>query len=166
MDDSPSRVAQAKAGIEKILAQPEYENIPFRLARDWGINSSHFSRLFKKCILGDLLDDLLVEKGLLEKRPLKDPRPRVWMRTDDIDLAVDTIFKHYDLSHILRAMAHHPKGQDIVSVQFAVHSPSRAPAMMSIWDPDPDIVYEPLFPHFETTFDQPETSEDQSQAKE
>lgn len=163
MDDSPSRVAQAKAGIEAILAEPEYENIPFRLAQEWGINSSHFSRLFKKGILNDLLDDLLVEKGLLDKRPLKDPRPRVWMRTDDIDLAVDTLFKHYDLGHVLRAMTHHQKGQDIVSVEFEVHSPPRVPAMMSIWAPDK--VCDPLFPHFETTDDQSETSEDQSQAK-
>ena len=156
MDDSPSRVAQAKAGIEAILAETEYENIPFRLAQDWGINSSHFSRLFNKDILNDLLDDLLVEKGLLEKRPLKDPRPRVWMRTDDIDLAVDTLFKHYRLKDVIRAMVRHREGQDIVSVEYAVHWQPDEPEFRSIHDPN--------FP-LDTSIVQPETSEDQSQAR-
>jgi hypothetical protein len=118
MDAEPSRNAQARAEIQAILDQPEYENIPFRLAQDWGINSSHFSRLFAKDVLSDYLDDLLVEKGMLEKKPPKDPRPRVWMRTDNIDLAVDTLFKHYKLSELIQAMTRHPDGQDIVSVEY------------------------------------------------
>lgn len=36
----------------------------------------------------------LVELGLYEKRP-KDPRPRTWMRTDDVMKASNTLLKHY-----------------------------------------------------------------------
>jgi predicted transcriptional regulator len=36
----------------------------------------------------------LVELGLYVKKP-KDPRPRTWMRTDNVEKAINTLFKHH-----------------------------------------------------------------------
>lgn len=155
-DTEPARKAQARTEIQAILNQPEYENVPFRLAKDWGINSSHFSRLFAKDVLSDYLDDLLVEKGMLEKRPPKDPRPRVWMRTDDIDMAVETLFGQYNIRAVFEAIVRYWDGRYIVSVECV-----RSPRVQPEYAP-PDSPYLGLnLPN-----DQIETASPQNQAEE
>ncbi|KKM70525.1 hypothetical protein LCGC14_1439810 [marine sediment metagenome] len=93
-----ARSDEAKSTILGVLDCDEYAKIPYRLADAWEINSSHLSKLLIHNKLTPTMDDLLVEKGLLPKKPPKDPRPREWMRTDSAVMAVGKVLQHYDIS--------------------------------------------------------------------
>ncbi len=95
-----ARSEEAKRIIVGVLDCAEYAKIPYRLAEAWNINSSHLSKLLIHGKLTPSIDDLLVEKGLLPKKPPKDPRPREWMRTDSVVMAVGKMLHHYDVPEI------------------------------------------------------------------
>ena len=95
-----ARSEEAKSIVLGVLDCDEYAKIPYRLADSWDINSSHLSKLLIHDKLTPTMDDLLVEKGLLPKKPPKDPRPREWMRTDSIVMAVGKMLHHYDIPEI------------------------------------------------------------------
>lgn len=95
-----ARSAEAKSIVLGVLDCAEYAKIPYRLAKAWNINSSHLSKLLIHGKLTPSIDDLLVEKGLLPKKPPKDPRPREWMRTDNVVMAVGKMLHHYDITEI------------------------------------------------------------------
>lgn len=100
-----ARSDEAKSIILSVLDCDEYAKIPYRLADAWVINSSHLSKLLIHNKLTPTMDDLLVEKGLLPKKPPKDPRPRDWMRTDNAEMAVRKLFQYYDIAEIAAGMA-------------------------------------------------------------
>lgn len=99
-DGEDARRDVAKKVVLGVLDCALYDNVPYRLAVDWGINSSHLSKLLKEDHLTPSIDDLLVEKGLLPKKPPKDPRSREWMRTDDVVMATGKLLEHYDVGRI------------------------------------------------------------------
>lgn len=104
-DPETLRVAQARAFIESVLARPEYNGVAYKLAQEWEINSAHFTQLRRYSKLSPTLDDYLVENGHLPKRLPIDPRPRVWMRTDDVSLAVEQLARHYSMEEIAQGLA-------------------------------------------------------------
>jgi len=65
------------------------------IADHLGINVSHPWQAIKEDYVSPMLVRALVKQSHMEKPPLKDPRPRVWMRTDDIDLATETFLRYY-----------------------------------------------------------------------
>ena len=95
-----ARSEEARAIVLCILDCAKYENVPYRLANAWNINSSHLSKLLKEGRLTPSIDDLLVEKGLLVKKPPKDPRQRDWMRIDNVEMAAGKMLQHYDVPQI------------------------------------------------------------------
>ena len=137
MDNDLPRMRTARMQLEAIISQSPYDGVPYRLAKEWKINSVHFSKLFNDNRLSDFLDAFLVKKGFLPPRPPKDPRPRVWMRTDNVDLAVATLMKHYSLIETIEAIDRH-QADRFVCVRLG-----------DLPEFQPQQEYDPIFPHFD-----------------
>lgn len=65
------------------------------VGRYLNINPAHIWKAIHKGKSPHRLTMALVKKGLIERPPAKDPRQRAWMRTDDLELAIETLKKHY-----------------------------------------------------------------------
>ena len=105
VDPETLRVEEAKTFVIGVLADPAYDNVAYKLADVWGINSGHFTQLLRNGKLSPTLDNLLVSKGHIDKRLPIDPRPRVWMRTDNVQLAAEQLTKHYCTEEIAHGLA-------------------------------------------------------------
>lgn len=64
-------------------------------AKHLGVNPSHPWQAINKDYVSPMLVRALAKKGHIKKPPPKDPRPRVWMRIDDINLAIETFLRYY-----------------------------------------------------------------------
>lgn len=95
-----ARSEEARSIVLGVLDCAKYDNVPYRLADAWHINSSHLSKLLIQRRLTPTMDDLLVQKGLLIKKPPKDPRQRDWMRIDNVEMAAGKMLQHYDVPQI------------------------------------------------------------------
>ena len=65
------------------------------IGRHLGLNPSHAWQALHEDYVSPMLARALARKGYVKKPPLKDPRCRVWMRTDDINLATETFLRYY-----------------------------------------------------------------------
>ena len=55
--------------------------------------------------MSPMLVKTLAKKGLIETPSIWKPRPRVWMRTDDVEKAVETLATHYGPSEVMEALS-------------------------------------------------------------
>jgi hypothetical protein len=77
------------------------------------INVSHPWQAIRNEYVTPKLVGALIDKGHMEKPAPKDPRPRVWMRTDDIDLATETFLRYYPYVEIKVHMPDIQPGKEV-----------------------------------------------------
>ena len=99
---SGNRAKTATTIVSKILETNK--GVRARVAEYCGVSTPYISFLLNKVELHSQLDDALVSMGYMKKKPPKDPRTRVWMRTDNVDLAVQQLLAHYDPDLAIKAL--------------------------------------------------------------
>lgn len=110
------RAKKATSIVNKILETNQ--GVRARVAEYFNVATPYISFLLNKGELHSQLDDALVTMGYIEKKPPKDPRPRVWIRTDNVDLAVSQLLRYYELSAVVESIAE--QSGDILSVEWRV----------------------------------------------
>ncbi len=113
---SGDRAKKATFVVNQILNTSN--GVRARVAEYFDVSTPYISFLLNKGELHSQLDDSLVSMGYMKKKPPIDPRPRVWIRTDDVDLAVGQLLEHYELGDIVESLAN--TTGDIISVEWRV----------------------------------------------
>lgn len=84
------------------------------------LNPAHIWQADNNSYVTPMLAKTLAKRGLIKTPAAWKPRRRVWMRTDDVEKAVEMLCRHYDRSEIMMAVI---KRLDIISVEY--YTPAR-----------------------------------------